>query len=584
MPEYQSVEFKREHTAKIMDTMLAFLNTDGGTLHLDMGDDGSECGTECDIALEAKRMATSFRYVISPSPSGLFRVEPELREGRHGIVITVERGTAIPYCYIVHGLVPKGVYVSDGGNTVMATHERIRQMIKDSGTGQFLGDISINQHLTFECANGYFVKNDVKLGMEYKQSLGLMNSDGRFTNLALILSDQCPYTAKVVIFEGLNKDKVKERKEFTGSLLKQMEDVPAYLRVFNRVRSTYQGVCRTDQPDYPDVAIREAFLNALIHRDYGLEGSVLVGMLADRLEFISLGGTMPGVTHDLMLAGVSVARNEKLTRLLCKLNVIEACGTGIPRIYGAYEESPVQPEIPVVDGGFVIRLPNMNRHPRPEQGFGKTETNEQRLISVFADTSFSKEDAAGVLGITVHGAYKLLQRSTNQGLLVARKQGREWIYSKPQSKVVTIETSDRLFRKVVAFSGTFDGGSLRLKDLVYFAGGAPSDQISASIGYLVLGRGGKGAAAYRNALPMIKEGGILEMTEDELQDICSGQAPAPQNQFPHNPDGIEPEESDQYILEAEELACGVYETLRSVFAQHYGILQPDGTRTKHHAG
>ena len=56
-------------------------------------------------------------------------------------------------------------------------------------------------------------------------------------------------------------------------------------------------------------------------------------------------------------------------------------------------------------------------------------TNEQRLFALFSDVSFNKEDAAKVLGITVSGAYKLLQRMKEQGLLTSQKQGKQWVYS-----------------------------------------------------------------------------------------------------------------------------------------------------------
>jgi ATP-dependent DNA helicase RecG len=257
--------------------------------------------------------------------------------------------------------------------------------------------------------------------------------DERYTNLALILSDQCPYTTKAAIFEGLNKEKFKDRKEFTGSLFKQIEDIHAYLHVFNRVRSTFEGIYRVDYPDYPDVVIWESYLNAIIHRDYYIEGSILVSMFDDRIEFMSLGGTMPGVTHDLMLAGVSVTRNEKLAQIFYRLNIIEAFGTGIPRIYGAYENSAVEPEIPIMDGGFLIRIPNRNYNIQNETVVGKVAngSSEQRLLTTFADTSFNKDQAADVLALSVSGAYKLLQRMTKQGLLVARKEGRQWIYIAP---------------------------------------------------------------------------------------------------------------------------------------------------------
>jgi ATP-dependent DNA helicase RecG len=106
---------------------------------------------------------------------------------------------------------------------------------------------------------------------------------------------------------------------------------------------------------------------------------------------MSLGGVMPGVTHDLMLAGVSVTRNEKLAQIFYRLRIIEAYGTGIPRIYGVYEKCPVQPEIPIIDGGFLIRIPNMNHNLRPKENNSKSETNEQRLLTVFADASLTRK-------------------------------------------------------------------------------------------------------------------------------------------------------------------------------------------------
>ena len=82
----------------------------------------------------------------------------------------------------------------------------------------------------------------------------------------------------------------------------------------NRTRSTYEGLYRIDHPDYPEIALREAFINAVLHRDYYIEGSLLVNMYDNRVEFMSLGGVMPGVTYDLMLAGVSVTHNENWQR------------------------------------------------------------------------------------------------------------------------------------------------------------------------------------------------------------------------------------------------------------------------------
>jgi ATP-dependent DNA helicase RecG len=323
--------------------------------------------------------------------------------------------------------VPEGVMVRVGSNTVKATREHIWQMIKDNGLGQFISELSIEQALTFDYADKVFAEKEVEFGENQKHTLGLIRSDGRYSNLALILSDQCPYSTKAAIFEGLNKEKFKDRKEFTGSLFKQIEDVLAYLHVYNHVQGTFEGAYRIDTPDYPDVVFREAYINAVIHRDYYIEGSILVSMFDDRVEFMSLGGIMPGVTFDLMLAGVSVTRNEKLAQVFHRLNIIEAYGTGIPRIFGAYESNYVQPAIPIVSGGFLIRVPNRNYSTK--QAKESTNNREQLLLDTFAETEFSKEDAAATLGISASGAYKLLARMNEKGLLQARKEGKQWRYS-----------------------------------------------------------------------------------------------------------------------------------------------------------
>ena len=437
MIENTTTEFKREFNEKVIHTMLAFINTEGGTLYLGMSDDGSVYGIEGDVDLEGRRITDTFRNNIIPDPSPYFKLEPEERDGHFVIKISVKKGSAIPYCYAKYGLVPKGVYVRIGTNSVTATSEHIRQMIKDNSAGQFISDLSIEQNLTFEYADQIFSGKEIKFGQQQKQSLGLIHPDGRYTNLALLLSDQCPYTTKAAIFEGKNKELFKDRKEFTGSIFKQIDDSLAYLNVFNRVRGTFEGAYRIDYTDYPNFSLREAYINALIHRDYYIEGSIIISMFDDRLEFMSLGGIMPGVTHDLMLAGVSVTRNEKLAQIFYRLNFIEAFGTGIPRIFSAYEKSAVKPEIPVINGGFLIRIPNRNYNfQSPRQSFMHVKekspaygTNEQRLVSAFSKVNFTKEDAAKYLEITESGAYKLLERMKEQGLLNSRKSGKKWVYT-----------------------------------------------------------------------------------------------------------------------------------------------------------
>ena len=411
-------------------SLLAFLNADGGTLYIGIDDDGKVCGID-NIDLVLRQTTDSFRDSVTPDPTNFFKAEPIKMDGKHVIRITVERGTMVPYCFSAYGLVPQGVYVRVGSTSAQATREHIRQMIRVNGNEKYIEELSLEQGLTFNYAEKVFAEKNVLFGFSQKQSLGLIRPDGRFTNLAVLLSDQCPYSIKAAIFQGSSKGIFKDRKEFTGSLFSQLDGVIDYLNVYNKVSSTFRGIHRIDHPDYPDVVIREAVLNSIIHRDYYIEGSTLVSLFDDRLEIMSLGGAMPGVTKEMMLAGVSVSRNEKLATVFYRLRIIEAYGTGIPKIFKEYADHNTEPDIPIVNGGFLISLPNLNYLRSRNAADMNTENGDAKehlILNVFRGRAFTKEEVAEVLRFSANGTYKLLRRMVKDGSLTTEKQGKEFIY------------------------------------------------------------------------------------------------------------------------------------------------------------
>ena len=78
---------------------------------------------------------------------------------------------------------------------------------------------------------------------------------------------------------------------------------------------------RIDNRDYPEVAVREALLNCLVHRDYGYSSSILISMYEDRLEFTSIGGLVTGVTLEDVMMGISVCRNKKLANVFYRFRI-----------------------------------------------------------------------------------------------------------------------------------------------------------------------------------------------------------------------------------------------------------------------
>lgn len=255
------------------------------------------------------------------------------------------------------GLKPEGVYVRKGTSCVPASDAAIRVMIKDTDGDNYEDMRSLNQLLTFKYVTEVFGKRDMRVGMPQMMSLGMANTNGIYTNLGLLLSDQCPHIIKAAMFNGTDQQHFQDRHEFTGSLLKQLEDAYAYIDMRNQTGATFEGLFRIDRRDYPEAALREALLNAIVHRDYAYSASTLISLYADRVEFISVGGLVSGISLNDVLAGLSICRNQKLANIFYRLTLIEAYGTGMRKILSAYNDSERKPEILAGPNSFKIVLP-----------------------------------------------------------------------------------------------------------------------------------------------------------------------------------------------------------------------------------
>ena len=169
----------------------------------------------------------------------------------------------------------------------------------------------------------------------------------------MLLSDQCMHTIKVAVFQGPDQTIFKDRREFAGSLLQQMNEVYDFIDFRNQTRATVEKLLRIDIRDYPEIAVREALLNLLVHRDYSFSASALVSIYADRIEFVSIGGLMPGIELEDIMIGISVCRNQNLANVFYRLNLIEAYGTGMRKIMKAYEGMKEKPKLEVTKNDVV---------------------------------------------------------------------------------------------------------------------------------------------------------------------------------------------------------------------------------------
>lgn len=360
--ESLNVEFKQEYVPDIRKEVMAFANTDGGTVYVGVRKDGSVAGVE-DPDGVMLQIVGSLKDALAPDVMPFVKVDAVSIDEKQVIEIVVTTGTSRPYYLREKGLKPSGVYVRKGSSTQPLSEEGIREMIRENSARSYELSRSLNQELTFTTLEAEMAKRSIEFGPAQMRTLKLTGEDGLYTNLALLLSDQCETTTKVALFQGTDRAVFRERKEFTGSILKQLDDIYSFIDFLNKTKATFSGLHRTDTRDYPEEAVREALLNSIVHRDYAISGSNLINMYDDRLEFVSMGGLVPSIELESIFIGVSQPRNPQLAGMFYRMQLIESYGTGIGKIERSYANAVVHPSYETAKGVFRVTLPNMNELP-----------------------------------------------------------------------------------------------------------------------------------------------------------------------------------------------------------------------------
>ena len=426
----------------IKKEIIAFANCDGGKLYIGVRDDGTVVGLDNtdSVSLQISNMV---RDAIKPDVTMFLHYETIVENGKNIVAVAIQRGTDRPYYLASKGMRPEGVYVRQGYSSVPATDTAIRRMIKETDGDRFEAMRSLNQDLTFEETQKEFTLRKTEFGPQQMRTLKLIDQDGLYSNLALLLSDQCVHTIKVAVFQGTDQTIFKDRREFNGSLMQQMNEVYDFIDFRNQTRATIEKLYRTDVRDYPEIAVREALLNLLVHRDYAFSSSALISIYADRIEFVSIGGLMPGIDLEDVMVGISVCRNQDLANVFYRLHLIEAYGTGMGKIMQAYEGIQEKPAIETTKNTFKIILPNVNAKHETENktasGSGTQHTisiekklgDEEEKILEYVRTygSITKNDVVGLLEVSASTAARVIRKMVKGNLLEQNGRARNTHYT-----------------------------------------------------------------------------------------------------------------------------------------------------------
>jgi ATP-dependent DNA helicase RecG len=346
--ETEHIEFRSGGTQPefIARAVCAFLNRHGGRLFLGVGDQGQIVGVS-DADSMAKRIDSQLPKMISPP--ALWTVEKMNVDGLNVIIIEVPEGLDKPY--VTGG----AIYFRRGTQVVPATRNEISELINKQIDESQRWERQIVVGAEREDLDDKLIKETATMAVKserwqgssediegFLHALGL-SAHGGVTNAALLLFGKQPSRllpqARVrllVMPEGKTGNRYSVDKTFDACLLRIAEQIPDALAshaggVLSRF--SQENWQREDHPLYPKTALREGVMNALVHRDYSLSGSVAISIYPDSLQITNPGSLAGGLTPaDLKRDHPSVPRNPDIAHIFFLRGLIEKIGRGTQRI------------------------------------------------------------------------------------------------------------------------------------------------------------------------------------------------------------------------------------------------------------
>ena len=187
-----------------------------------------------------------------------------------------------------------------------------------------------------------------------------------------------------VTFEVLNL-----QKDLGGTIFDQVSRVETYLWANTKHGMTFsnntEGLQRVEVHEYPRIVIRELILNMLAHRDYLRSTACRIMLLRNRIEWISPGGLLPGMTLENIIH-LQEARNPAIMRILYESGYVEAFGQGLDSVIKALDEEGLAPaQFEDAGTAFIVRV--AGRHPEVFQEIAQALSEREKQIVDYIATS-----------------------------------------------------------------------------------------------------------------------------------------------------------------------------------------------------
>lgn len=359
--ELQNNEFKESWHDDYLQTISAFSNTDGGTLWIGKEDDGKIKGVT-----NSKNLLESIPNKIVNYLGILCDVHLREKESKEIIEIKVKPSSvAISY----HGKFYKRI-----GTTTreLTGHELTTFLLQKSGKTwdeQELDGITLNdldnktiRRFQEDCKG----RNDnisKERNIDALLEKIFLKDKKKFKRACVLLFGKVPQkyfvTAKIRIARFKTPTKFEDSQEVRGNLFQQLSSILDLLKAkYIKIETRITGMQNEEVWEYPEVAVREALLNAIVHKDYGATMPINIKVYENKIVFMNAGELPLGLnTSDLSIEHKSKPRNVLIAENFKDAKYIEVYGTGTLRIIEECKNAGLpSPEFVSGDGDFEVIL------------------------------------------------------------------------------------------------------------------------------------------------------------------------------------------------------------------------------------
>ena len=435
--ENRFIEFKEKlpKYETIAKTILSFSNGGGGNIFIGVRDNGEIIGVDENELLNIPDKVSDIIYSFC-YPLIIPDIYTENINGKNIVIIKIFPGSLKPYFLKTKGK-NKGTYVRIGAENKIADNEFLLELERNSRNVGF--DEEVNYNFNINEIDISFLENIFKIKANKKITKNdlinlklIREENGKQypTNALLILSGKLDNTyTDCARFKGITVNSFIDKKEFKGNLFEQIELIENFLKNHLNLNAEIKGFTREDTYEIPIPALREAVLNAFIHREYGRSGSNIKIAIFDDILEITSPGLLPLSINilNIFTSKRSEVRNKVIAKVFKELKYIEQWGTGMGRIFNYCEEADLNnPEIKE-NGNFVqfvfhrlktpIKSNNTDKTPIKSKNTDKMDSNYKIIKYLENNNQITNKVARSITDLTNDGVKSMFKRMTEKGLI-----------------------------------------------------------------------------------------------------------------------------------------------------------------------